>query len=100
MRLARLPNGMVVVDSGPRATGRGAYVCPDPECLQRGLSRGRLGHAFRRPSEAGTNLAAEALAAGQREPDAPLGEASAEEAVLYEVGVRAIGNVDTMTVRT
>jgi uncharacterized protein len=100
VRLARLPNGTVVVDSGPRATGRGAYVCPDPECVARGLTRGRLGHAFRRPSEAGANLAAEALAAGPCETKASLAEASAAEAVLYEVGARAIGNVDTITVRT
>ena len=99
VRLARLPNGTVVVDTGPRASGRGAYVCPDPACLERGLSRGRLGHAFRRPSEAGANLTTEALAAGQREANAPLAEASAEEA-MYAVDARAIGNVDTITVRT
>ncbi len=38
------------------APGRGGYVCTEPECLERGLKAGRLAHAFRRPSEAETNL--------------------------------------------
>jgi len=32
-----------VADSGARAAGRGAYVCPAPSCVERALSRGRLG---------------------------------------------------------
>lgn len=31
--------------------GRGAYVCPTEECLRQALSKGRLGHAFKRPTE-------------------------------------------------
>jgi predicted RNA-binding protein YlxR (DUF448 family) len=94
-----MPNGTVVVDGGPRATGRGAYVCPEPECLERGLSRGRLGHAFRKPSEAGPNLAAAVRTAAGREPDAAMAEASPEGALLCEAGARAIGDVEVITVR-
>jgi hypothetical protein len=74
-------------------------VCPAPECLERGLSRGRLGHAFRKPSEASASLVADILAAGRRESNGSPAEASTEEALLCEVGGTAIGNVDTITER-
>ena len=51
LRLVRGADGRVHVDSGGRAEGRGAYVCPDPGCLGKALSAGRLGHAFKRPCE-------------------------------------------------
>lgn len=51
LRLVRGGDGRVQVDDGGRAEGRGAYVCPDSECLGKALSPGRLGHAFKRPSE-------------------------------------------------
>jgi hypothetical protein len=47
LRLARDVDGQVQVDWGGRRGGRGAYVCPSAECLARGLTRGRLGHAFK-----------------------------------------------------
>ena len=51
VRLVRGGDGRVHVDDGGRAEGRGAYVCPDPGCLDKALHAGRLGHAFKRPSE-------------------------------------------------
>jgi len=51
LRLTRAADGRVEVDEGGRAEGRGAYVCPDPGCLAKALHAGRLGHAFKRPSE-------------------------------------------------
>jgi predicted RNA-binding protein YlxR (DUF448 family) len=99
VRLVRLPNGIVVADSGARAAGRGAYVCPGAECVERALSRGRLGHAFKKPSEAGPDLAAVVRAAGQREAAVPATVASPEVAWLCEVGASAIGDVDVITVR-
>jgi len=102
VRLVRLPTGTVVVDAGTRAAGRGAYVCPDTPCLERGLSRGRLGHAFRKPSEASPNLAAAVRAAGEREARAQpaVAETSPEGAVLCEAGASAIDDVDVITVRS
>lgn len=100
VRLVRLQNGTVVVDAGTPPAGRGAYVCPDTECLERGLSRGRLGHAFRKPSEAGPNLAAAVRAVGPREARAPLDERSPEAALLSAVGASAIDEVDVITVRS
>jgi len=101
VRLIRLPNGMVVVDGAHRAAGRGAYVCPDAECVERGLSRGRLGHAFRKPSEAGPDLAAAVRAAGrQGAPALPSAAPALPNRALCEVGVRAIEDVDVIAVRS
>ena len=54
MRLVRRPDGRVEADRA--AAGRGAYVCATGECLERALKPGRLGHAFRKPSEARADL--------------------------------------------
>ena len=51
LRLVRGVDGRVEVDDGRAGRGRGAYVCPDPGCLGKAFSAGRLGHAFKRPSE-------------------------------------------------
>ena len=51
LRLVRGADGRVQIDDSGRAEGRGAYVCPDPDCLGKALSVGRLGHAFKRPCE-------------------------------------------------
>jgi hypothetical protein len=50
-RLVRGRDGRVIVDEGRRAPGRGAYVCREAVCADRALRAGRLGHAFKRPSE-------------------------------------------------
>ncbi len=55
VRLVRGADGAVRPD--PRAPGRGAYVCPDPGCVERALKAGRLSQAFRKPSVAGADLA-------------------------------------------
>ena len=91
-----MPDGTVVVDSGVPSPGRGAYVCPDTACLERGLSRGRLGHAFKKPSEASLNLAAAVRAVFLH---TALAESSPGGMPLCEVGARAIGDVDVITVR-
>ena len=54
LRLVRRADGHVDFDGA--AHGRGAYVCSDAECLERALKPGRLGYAFRKPSEARANL--------------------------------------------
>ena len=57
VRLARARDGKVVVDRGARASGRGAYVCPDTGCVERALQRGRLAHAFRTSCDVRDGLA-------------------------------------------
>jgi predicted RNA-binding protein YlxR (DUF448 family) len=63
IRLVRRVDGTVVSD--PTGHGRGAYVCPDPRCLERAVKR--LGQAFRKPSVAGTGLAEEVKGLWQRQ---------------------------------
>ena len=41
IRLVRVSGGVEVDPSGKKA-GRGAYLCPVPDCWQTGLKKGRL----------------------------------------------------------
>ena len=47
IRLVRISGGGVEVDIGGKRAGRGAYLCPAPECWQIGLKEGRLEHTLR-----------------------------------------------------
>ena len=97
VRVVRLANGTVVADTRVRATGRGAYICPHDQCVERGLSRARLSHAFKKASEAAPDLAV-VVRAGAR-AEAPVTDAREEVPALYAVA-NAIGEVDAITVRT
>ena len=35
IRIVKTPEGEIVLDTTGKKSGRGAYVCPDPECLKR-----------------------------------------------------------------
>ena len=37
IRVVRSPEGHVGLDFSGKAPGRGAYLCPDPECLKRAI---------------------------------------------------------------
>ena len=37
IRVVRSPEGAISLDFKGKASGRGAYVCPDPECLKRAI---------------------------------------------------------------
>lgn len=44
LRIVKTPEGEIVLDATGKRSGRGVYVCPDPECLRkarksRGLER-------------------------------------------------------------
>lgn len=56
VRLARRPDGHVVIDAANRETGRGAYLCPASECLEIALKRGTLSRAFRAPARIGPEV--------------------------------------------
>ena len=58
VRLVSGRDGRVAVDPRGTAAGRGAYVCPDEECVARGLQRARLSHAFKKPCDANAALVA------------------------------------------
>ena len=35
LRVVRMTDGIVSLDFSGKLNGRGAYICPDPECLKR-----------------------------------------------------------------
>ncbi|MFC2002345.1 RNase P modulator RnpM [Chloroflexota bacterium] len=47
IRLVRTPENRVDVDTEGKKAGRGAYLCPAPECWETGLKSNRLEHALR-----------------------------------------------------
>ena len=49
VRIVRTPNGEIKVDLTGKVSGRGAYVCPEPPCAERGVREGRLQHALETP---------------------------------------------------
>ncbi|MFO7743442.1 MAG: YlxR family protein [Anaerolineae bacterium] len=56
VRIVRTPEGCVTVDETGKRSGRGAYLCPEPSCWERALSKGQLSRALR------TNLTEEVRA--------------------------------------
>ena len=49
IRVVRTPAGEVKVDPTGKVSGRGAYVCPEAPCIERGVRGGRLQHALEVP---------------------------------------------------
>jgi len=47
IRLVRISNGGIEVDTGGRKAGRGAYLCRSPQCWRAGLKGSQLGYALR-----------------------------------------------------
>jgi hypothetical protein len=47
VRVVRVADGRVEVDTTGKKTGRGAYLCRAQECWQLGLKGNRLEHALR-----------------------------------------------------
>jgi len=52
IRIVRTPDGGIRPDPTGRAAGRGAYICPDPGCLEGALKGRRLERHLRRPVSA------------------------------------------------
>ena len=46
VRLVRTPEGSVIIDNSGKREGRGAYLCPAPECWKTALKSNRLEHAL------------------------------------------------------
>ncbi|MBQ7688326.1 MAG: YlxR family protein [Clostridia bacterium] len=46
VRIVRSPEGAVGMDLTGKKSGRGAYLCRDPKCLQKAQKGGRLEKAF------------------------------------------------------
>lgn len=45
-RVVRTPDETVEIDPTGKKSGRGAYICPDTECLQRAIKGKRLERAL------------------------------------------------------
>jgi predicted RNA-binding protein YlxR (DUF448 family) len=61
VRLVREADGLVVFDARRRRPGRGAWVCADAACVESGVRRERLAHAFRKPCRLAQGLEAAVL---------------------------------------
>ena len=48
-RVVRSPEGVISLDLRGKAPGRGAYICPDPSCLERARKSKALSRAFEQP---------------------------------------------------
>lgn len=61
VRVVRSPEGTVSVDLRGKANGRGAYLCPNPECLKRAIRSKALSRALETeiPEEIYSTLLAE-----------------------------------------
>lgn len=46
LRVVRSPEGEISLDLRGKANGRGAYVCPQPECLKKAIRSKALSRAF------------------------------------------------------
>lgn len=46
IRVVRSPEGEISLDFKGKASGRGAYVCPDAQCLKRAVKAKALERAF------------------------------------------------------
>jgi predicted RNA-binding protein YlxR (DUF448 family) len=47
LRIARSPAGGVSIDVSGRAQGRGAYICPNPECAKKAAAKNALSRVLR-----------------------------------------------------
>ena len=46
IRVVRSPEGEISLDFRGKAPGRGAYVCPDPQCLKKAIKARALERTF------------------------------------------------------
>jgi len=49
LRVVRGINGVIAIDSTGRSQGRGAYLCPNPECLRTAIKKKALSRALKHP---------------------------------------------------
>lgn len=49
VRVVRSPAGEIGIDLVGKKPGRGAYICPDPECLKKAQKKKALERGFEQP---------------------------------------------------
>ena len=69
IRVVRSPEGAASLDFKGKLPGRGAYVCPDPECLKRARKARALERAFSGPMPPEVYDAMEAELEGHNEQE-------------------------------
>ncbi len=47
IRVVKTPEGLITIDAKGKLSGRGAYVCPNAECLQKAVKSKGLERAFK-----------------------------------------------------
>jgi predicted RNA-binding protein YlxR (DUF448 family) len=62
IRVVRTPEGTIEVDPKGKRSGRGAYLCYDPQCWDAALERGSLGRALKCSVDAEAAAALRAIA--------------------------------------
>jgi predicted RNA-binding protein YlxR (DUF448 family) len=72
VRVVRTPAGEVRVDATGKLSGRGAYVCPDAECVDRAVRGGRLAGILERPMPETLADSLKDAASRDRAPRAPV----------------------------
>jgi predicted RNA-binding protein YlxR (DUF448 family) len=68
LRIARSPDGVVSLDITGRAPGRGAYLCPDVECVKKAMKKNMLSRALKQPVDPGIYRLAEEAAIERGKP--------------------------------
>ena len=76
VRVVRTPSGEISIDLDGKTRGRGAYLCPNPDCLTKAKKKKALERCFEQPVPAEvydaleaqlTEAAKEAAARGEKE---------------------------------
>lgn len=49
IRVVRTPETSIVIDTTGKRSGRGAYICHDPDCLEKALTGRRIEKALKQP---------------------------------------------------
>jgi predicted RNA-binding protein YlxR (DUF448 family) len=62
MRVVRSPDGLVSLDTTGRASGRGAYLCADAECVRKAMKKNALSRALKQPVDRSVYVLAEEAA--------------------------------------
>ena len=70
IRVVRSPEGGISLDFKGKKPGRGAYLCPDLECLKRARKSRALERALEAPIEAGVYESLRAQLASYEPPEA------------------------------
>ena len=53
VRVVRAPSGEISIDLVGKKPGRGAYLCPNPDCLTKAKKKKALERCFEQPAAAG-----------------------------------------------